>query len=129
LINNLVHSYQIFDNQVQVTTELEKITLGLDQSITCGLLLNEIISNAFKHAYPNKEKIDNKLIIKASQKNDRVQISVADNGIGFKKGMLPEENNSLGLQLIYTLIEQLDGNIQLSEGIGTKYLITFDKQN
>jgi two-component sensor histidine kinase len=69
------------------------------------------------------------LIIKASQKNDRVQISVADNGIGFKKGMLPEENNSLGLQLIYTLIEQLDGNIQLSEGIGTKYLITFDKQN
>jgi two-component sensor histidine kinase len=129
LINNLVHSYQIFDNQVNVKTELEIITLGLDQSISCGLLINDIISNAFKHAFPDKNKSDNELIITASESNNNVQILIADNGIGLKEGMIPEENNSLGIQLIYTLIEQLDGNIQLSGENGTKYLITFEKQN
>jgi two-component sensor histidine kinase/PAS domain-containing protein len=129
LINNLVHSYQIFDNQVNVKTDLKIITLGLDQSITCGLLLNEIISNAFKHAFPDKDKIDNELIITASESNNNVRILVADNGIGLREEMIPEENNSLGMQLIYTLIEQLDGNIQLTGENGTKYLITFEKQN
>lgn len=129
LINNLVHSYQIFDNKVHVKTDLKIITLGLDQSITCGLLLNEIISNAFKHAFPEKDRENNELRITASERDNKVHILVADNGVGLKEGMIPEENNSLGMQLIYTLIEQLDGNIQLSGENGTKYLITFEKQN
>lgn len=127
LTNNLVHSYQIFDTPVQVEKEIEEIELGLDQSIPCGLIINEIISNSLKHAFDGVKKEDKKIKIVATEKAGKISISIEDNGKGLPDGFNPEQSDSLGMQLIFTLIEQLEGNIDMSSDEGTKYLITFEK--
>jgi len=99
--------------------------LNLDQAIPCGLIINELVSNTFKHAYPDGQ--DGILKISIKEKEGRMAIMVADDGIGISEDWDLENSESLGLQLVYTLTEQLDGDIEFSGEKGTKYLITFDR--
>lgn len=129
LTNNLVHSYHIFETPVEIVNEIAEMELGLDQSIPCGLIVNEIISNALKHAFIGRKNENKRIKIAAFEEEQKVIISIEDNGVGLPKNFEPEKSDSLGMQLIYTLIEQLEGNIDMSSEGGTKYLITFEKQN
>lgn len=123
LSNNVFHTFITITKNVNLQLELDNITLNLDQAIPCGLIINELITNAMKYAFvTQKEGI---LKVKLSEKEGKIKISIEDNGIGMPKNFNVEEAESLGLQLVYTLIDQLDGTISLKEEKGTKYLITF----
>jgi PAS domain S-box-containing protein len=125
LSSNLLYSYSLNPEQVDIIMDIDELTLNIDQAIPCGLIINELLSNTFKHAFPNGQKGELKISVK--EKDGRMAILIADNGVGIPKDWKLEDNDSLGVQLVYTLTEQIDGDIEFSGERGTKYLITFDR--
>ncbi|MFN3916516.1 MAG: PAS domain S-box protein [Flavobacteriales bacterium] len=123
LITNLFHTYAINSSNIKLVKDIDNIRVSLDQAIPCGLIVNEIISNALKYAFPNNAK--GEIFLSLKQEHNQIQIRIEDNGIGLPKNFDVENSSSLGLQLVYTLIEQLDGTIKVNSKKGTKYLITF----
>ena len=126
MVQNLVHSYQLYSGKTKLNLNIERIHLVLDQAIPCGLILNELVSNSLKYAYP--EEYGGEIQIEIKEINNRVSIRVEDFGIGLPKGFKIEESESLGLGLVDTLVDQIDGELILKTDSGTKYLIIFDKQ-
>jgi PAS domain S-box-containing protein len=127
LSNNLFHSYQIFDNFIELKLKVDPVNLNLDQAIPCGLIVNELITNALKYAFKNKKA--GEIFIGISEKEKTVSIQIEDNGVGLPEGFNYLKTETLGLQLVATLVEQLDGQLELKSEKGTNYLITFDKLN
>lgn len=125
LTSNIMHSFNNNDNIVELSLELNNVKLNLDQAIPCGLIVNELITNAMKYAYVNIK--NPQLFIKLELKDTMITINIEDNGVGLPKDFDIAESDSLGLQLVTTLIEQLDGSLSIKVENGTKYLITFVK--
>lgn len=126
LVQNLVHSYQVFENKIDLKLEIEPVKLALDQAIPCGLILNELVSNALKYAYPDNKH--GQIVIAVSEVNKTVNIGVEDFGVGLPADFSIETIDSLGLSLVHTLVDQLDGQLTYKTLGGTKFLITFEKQ-
>jgi two-component sensor histidine kinase len=126
LTKNLIHTYGLRVSDIRLDADIESICLGIDQAIPCGLIVNEIISNALKYAFPNKK--DGMITLRLKLEDNEVLLGIGDNGIGLPNGFDYTQAESLGLQLVHTLIEQLDATIKLDNEGGTRYLITFAKQ-
>ncbi len=127
LCRNLVLSYSL-GGKVRLHTELQHIMLDLDKAIPCGLILNELISNALKHAFP--EDKEGGISIGLNENGKQVRITVGDDGQGFPRNFEPGRDWGLGLELVEMLTEQLDGNVVQAHQPGTPgtaYLITFDR--
>lgn len=127
LVQNLVHSYQLYSGKTKLILKIEKINLPLDQAIPCGLILNELVSNSLKHAYSEEE--GGEIVIEIYEKLGKVYIGVQDFGVGLPQGFKIEDSDSLGLGLVDTLVDQLDGELTLKTEGGTNYLIIFGKQD
>jgi PAS domain S-box-containing protein len=123
LTANLVASYRIHD-EVILECELDQIDLILDQAIPCGLLVNELITNALKYAWKSGEK--GTITLKLHETKGCVHLFVGDNGVGLPAKFEDINSDTLGLQLVVTLIEQLDGELTVNSDKGTEYLIKFD---
>jgi len=104
---------------------VEKIMLSIDNSIPVGLIINELITNAIKHAFPYNKQGAISLSLKRA--NNEVFLELKDNGVGFADDVDFKNSHSLGLQLVNTLIEQLEGKLEFETGKekGTRVLITF----
>jgi two-component sensor histidine kinase len=107
--------------------DVAPVELNLDQAIPCGLIVNEIITNALKYAFVGRKK--GLIFIGIEEKDNTILMRIEDNGKGLPKGLNYRKTATLGLQLVVTLVEQLDGKLDLKSEKGTKYLITFDKLN
>ena len=97
--------------------------LGVDSAVPCGLIVNELVTNCFKYAFA-----DGSGEIRISMKrvpDSRLQLSVSDNGVGFPKDLDFRNTESLGMQVVTTLTDQLDGSIVLRNGCGTTFEISF----
>ncbi len=124
LIDNLSSTYKRQDIKIKI--EAEEIHLGIDEAIPCGLILNELVSNSLKYAFPEGEK--GTILIKLFfDKNTRLcNLIVHDNGIGlpprfnFTKGM-----TSFGLLMVNLLSSQLEGTVRLNSANGTEFIIAF----
>jgi len=125
LATKLISSYHIKPIIINLRTELSRINLLLDQAIPCGLLVNELITNAIKYAF--SERSEGEIFIGIKEMNGVVELKIEDNGNGLPINFEILKSNSLGLQLVSTLVEQLDGEINFVNQNGTKYLITFEK--
>jgi PAS domain S-box-containing protein len=126
LAKNLVQSYSRIDCRIELETDFQDISLNLDQAIPSGLIVNELVSNAMKHAFKNRTKGLIKLSV--TEKGGKVTISVSDNGVGLPDNFDPKESDSLGIYLVHALIEQLDAQMEIISRSGTTFLITFEKQ-
>jgi two-component sensor histidine kinase len=111
--------------EIKLEVDMEKIDLVLDQAIPCGLMVNELITNSIKYAFPDKR--DGTIFIGLKDVNNVIHLSIEDNGVGLPEGFDILKSDTLGLQLVATLVEQLDGEITVNNYHGTKYLITFEK--
>lgn len=125
LCSNLISSYHLYSGAVQLHTELEKVELVLDQAIPCGLLVNELITNSLKYAFP--EGRSGEISVQLFDKNGRINLKIGDDGVGMPADYDILNSDTLGLQLVSTLVEQLDGEIKVDNSKGIKYLITFEK--
>jgi PAS domain S-box-containing protein len=124
LLQNLMQSYSKLNQTVKLNVELETIFLNLDLAIPCGLIINEIISNALKYAFVENKEGD-EITIKMKKVGEKLQLVIGDNGVGLPKNIDYKNTESLGLQLVVTLVGQLGGNIELDSTNGTKYTISF----
>ncbi|MES2589847.1 MAG: histidine kinase dimerization/phosphoacceptor domain -containing protein [Bacteroidota bacterium] len=128
LVRNLISSYQFNKHlEIELVENVDLVDLSLDQAIPLGLIINEIITNSMKYAFDNMKK--GKIYLELKEKNNNITIVVGDNGIGLPKDFDINKSDTLGLQLVITLVEQLDGKIKLENKKGIKYFITFEKQN
>ncbi|MBA3663435.1 MAG: PAS domain S-box protein [Bacteroidetes bacterium] len=125
LSNNIIQSYSVSEEKVRLVLNLEKINLNLDSSIPTGLIVNELITNAIKHAFPSNAK--GFIYVNLKSENNTVYLEVKDNGIGFDSNIDFRNSNSLGLQLVSTLIDQIEGDLKFKseKDKGTEVLITF----
>jgi PAS domain S-box-containing protein len=126
LSNNLIQTYGITKNKVSFYPNLDDVTIHIDQAIPCGLIVNELISNSLKYAFEGRERGD--LFLDLQQSGTTITLRVADNGVGLPDGFRYEKTDSLGVQLVYTLTEQLDGTIRVTSKPekGTEFLVTFE---
>lgn len=123
LLSNLVSSYRI-NEEVILETNLEEVDLVLDQAIPCGLLVNELITNALKYAWKQGEK--GTITITLYQVKSIIHLNIFDDGVGLPFNFHEKKVETLGLQLVETLIEQLDGELDVQNENGTKYFIKFE---
>ena len=123
LTKDLFRSYQSQLNRINIRSEVGEIFLEIDQSILCGLIINELISNAIKHAFKGKGK--GEILVQLFQDGEDYQIIVKDDGIGFPKDIDIENTDSLGLQLVTSLTGQMSGKIDIKSNNGTVVKISF----
>jgi len=105
--------------------DLEKF--DIEKAIPCGLIINEILSNAYKYAFP--EKLNGEISIELKKTDNKCIFIISDNGVGMPKHFDANNSNTLGLELIHSLVEQLDGTIKISSKNGTKFHLEFPYTN
>jgi two-component system, sensor histidine kinase LadS len=121
---HLFASYGVRLDAIQLKIDVEAVTLGVDTAVPCGLILNELVTNALKHAFPDGQRGELRVHLYARE-TGRLLLQVSDNGIGFPTDVDFRHTPSLGLQLVCTLTEQLDGTIELESHQGTTVKIAF----
>lgn len=123
LSKNLVHTYSINSKNIKLVLTLDKLFLNLDSSIPCGLIINEIISNSLKYAFPDNR--DGIIFVTLRVDKNQVRIEAGDNGVGIPQEVDIKYAETLGLQLVDTLVEQINGTLVLERHKGTKFIIEF----
>ena len=124
LISFLNRSYNSSQKQVNLRVQAEPLSLYIDMAVPCGLIVNELVSNALKHAFPDGNGGEVAIQLKAEE-NGRVELVVSDNGVGIPEGVDIWNSPSLGLQLVNALVNQLDGDLQFDSSQGTRFTISF----
>ena len=123
LVTGLYHSYCASPGVVKLKLDVEDISLGVDYAIPCGLILNELVSNSLKHAFPRGKEGRILVILRSGNQND-IELVVSDNGVGLPERMDIRKTKSLGLHLVTILAEdQLHGEIKLNRNKGTEFRI------
>jgi PAS domain S-box-containing protein len=126
LARDLFHSYGVDSERIALRFELEPVSLGLNQAIPCGLILNELLTNSLKHAFPNQRR--GEILVKLSwAEGQPVTLTVADDGVGLPAEFDWKESQSLGLRIMNILGRQLDGIIQRKAGGGTVFSLEFPR--
>ncbi|MEH2327470.1 MAG: GAF domain-containing protein [Nostoc sp.] len=124
LAASLLISYQIWPGKIGLETDIDSVILNVDQAIACGLVINELISNALKHAFPNQQA--GTISIALRNVGNSIEMTIRDNGIGLPDNLDWTTTDSLGLSLVYDLvIEQLEGDITIERNHGTVFKIKF----
>ena len=124
LTDHLLRSYGARADNVTLHLDIAPLSLSIETAIPCGLIINELISNAFKHAFPDDQAGEIWIEVQPAD-NQRLSLAVRDDGVGLPSGFDFRRTPSLGLTLVNTLIKQLNGAIELNRGKGTEFAISF----
>lgn len=127
LVMNLSALYHQDDYNVNIVYDLQEVNISLDQAVPSGLIMNELITNSLKYAFINKENDDNQLLISMKESEGTIHLRVKDNGVGLPDNFEIGKTDTLGLQLVVTLSEQLDAALTYKIENGTDFLISFEK--
>jgi two-component sensor histidine kinase/CheY-like chemotaxis protein len=123
---NLFEFYGIKDPAISLHTDIPEIFLGVNSAIPVGLITNELMSNALKHAFPGKNK--GEIFIKVRKKNHNLSMIFRDNGVGIPKDLNWRESKSLGLRMVFSLVEQMKGTIGLDRSRGTEFSMVLEER-
>ncbi len=121
LINRILQSYTY--THITIKRKIEEVYLSIEKSIPIGLMVNELITNAVKHAFPEERK--GNIIITLTKNQNVYEIKVKDDGIGMPKRINFQNPSTLGLKLVTILAEQLDGKVRVYRRKGTSIKCTF----
>jgi PAS domain S-box-containing protein len=124
LAAELLRSYQVSGSHITLKTDIDEVKLTIDRAMPLGLLINELISNTLKHAFPNQKCGEIAISLRATSP-DRCTLAVADNGVGLPEGVHAPSSSSLGMQIIHGLCLQLQGAGAYAHGPGTRFEMTF----
>jgi PAS domain S-box-containing protein len=127
LIKDLFQSYGANKGNLTLKIDVKTILLGIDYAIPCGLIINELVTNSLKHAFPDSREGEIKVVLRSTGEN-MIELTVGDNGIGIPEDMDFKQTKTLGLHLVTLLAEnQLHGNIKLNRSKGTEFIMKFKK--
>ena len=122
LLNNLKTFYANSDKKIELEYTIDAINLELEQALPLALIINEVITNCYKHAFSETNSGKITLIIKLE--NNRIMLSIKDNGKGFNETSIKED--SLGIEIIKGLVEQLNGQFNFINHCGTVFSLSFE---
>jgi PAS domain S-box-containing protein len=123
IVNDLLHSYKISDKDIRIDFEVDKIYLGIDTAIPCGLIVNELVSNSLKYAFYKRK--EGRITIMLKDTDSNAELVVRDDGIGLPSDFDISNLPSLGLQLVDTFTRQLGGKLEIKSKEGTEFKIIF----
>ena len=135
LANHLFQSYRIDPEAVVLKTDVRDVSLDINKAIPCGLIINELVSNSLKYAFPKVKDTEKKEVkkgeidIRLTADDGKVILLVKDNGIGLPPDLDIETADSYGLQLVTTLVAQLNGKIHIKRKPGATFKIKFNRAN
>lgn len=124
LIESLFRSWGTSTDLIKTTLEVEPVFLNVDESVPCGLIVYEILSNCLKHAFPNRRPGRISVVLKR-EPDGQLLLGVHDDGVGLPAGIRFPQSSSLGLQLVSSLAGQLGGTVELERSAGTAFKIFF----
>jgi len=127
LASNVFHAAGVSPSAVSLDLAIEDLVLAVDKAIPCGLVLNELITNALKHGFADGRSGTIRVEL-ARLEDGRLRLAVRDNGIGLPEGVDIWKLDSLGLQLVRTLAEQLDAVLEVDGRAGASFQLTFPVQ-
>jgi two-component sensor histidine kinase len=127
MVADLIHSYDVNSGRITLNTNIENILIDIDFAIPCGLIINELVTNSLKYAFPAGTQGEIKIAFRSIDENENMlELVVSDNGVGIPKDLDFRKTESLGLHLVTTLAEnQLHGEINLNRSKGTEFRIKF----
>ncbi|MCD1296158.1 hypothetical protein CUJ83_14235 [Methanocella sp. CWC-04] len=123
LTMHLLRSYGASGDRIVLNMDVDNVLLGVDTAIPCGLIVNELVSNSLKYAFPDGEK--GSISVGLHNDNGKYILVVGDNGIGLPEDLDLRNTTTLGLQLVNTLVNQLEGEMELERDSGTLFRIMF----
>jgi len=123
LAESLFSFYQVKSDRVHLVIEMEDLSVDLQRAIPVALILNELLSNALKHGFPDGRP--GTIRVRVDSNGQESILYVGDDGVGLRQGRNREASSSLGLQLVHALADQLGGNVALQSPPGTQFTIRF----
>ncbi len=125
LANTLLKSYHASPEKISLTINADSVFLSIDTAVPCGLIINELLSNSLLHAFPGDRTGEIHIQLQQNA-NGEIRLQLTDNGIGIPDDINIKQAESLGLQLIVSLIEeQLQGQLELTRNNGSAFSIRF----
>ena len=118
LVPEILSSYGDIKH-IELNIDIDEVHFSLTKAIPCGLIVNELVTNAYKHAFPDMQEGKVSVSLRLDGENNCILV-VHDDGVGLPENLNPYESNSLGFKLIYGLCEQIDGKIEVTREQGTK---------
>ena len=126
LVWDLFYSYSVEKGTIKPVLEIDDVKLNIETSVPCGLIIVELVSNSLKYAFPDKHKGELKVSLKS--KGNYYVLTISDNGVGIPENVDFKNTDSLGLRLVNSLTDQIDGEIELkTSSHGTEFKITFQE--
>ena len=126
LARTLLYTYNSRRNDIAINIDADEVYLDINSAVPCGLIINEIISNACKHAFVGREK--GTIDIRFSNEDGRFQLYVKDDGIGMPEGTDFSSFNSLGMSLVNALSSQLGAHLEIQTKDGVSYKLSFSEK-
>ena len=123
LIKAISGTYVSRNRNIETKIEAEDILLDIDTAVPIGLIVNELVSNAFKYAFP--DNAEGEIVISLKESDDLIHLSVTDNGVGIPADLDMEKLSSLGLRIVRILTNQLEGDLSIVRNGGTEFRFTF----
>ena len=123
VIKELESIYHKPNGTIEIKFNIEDLTLDIDAAIPCSLIINELVTNAYKYAFPDNRS--GELGISFAKEDDAYILTIKDNGIGLPEDVDYRNSNTLGLQIVNVLCKQLRGTLQMRVDRGTEAVITF----
>jgi PAS domain S-box-containing protein len=123
LLNYLWRSHATAASAVRLTLDLEPVSLTVNTAVPCGLILNELVSNALKHAFRGRN--GGEVTVSLHSAKGGIRLSIRDDGTGLPAGFDWKQTKSLGLRLVQMLAGQLHADVEVSSDRGTEFTITF----
>ena len=127
LVSNLFHSYNTEKKSIKPIFEVENLSLNIDTAVPCGLIISELVSNSLKYAFP--EDVTGEILVSLKFIDNKYVLIVRDNGIGMPADIDLNNLETLGLLLVTSLTEQIDGQITINRNHGTEFIIKFEEIN
>jgi PAS domain S-box-containing protein len=124
LANHLFVSYGVNSSSIELNVEVKDVYMDINTSIPCGLIINELVANSLKHAFLGRKKGKIRIFLQSENKS-QFRLVVSDDGVGLPGSLDVSKNESLGLQLVTMLIEQLHGTLTIDRNHGTSFEIVF----
>ena len=123
LADDLRSSYGLRSKNVKLKIDVNDTLMGVDTAIPCGLIINELVSNSLKHAFPGNRS--GEIVVSFLEADGQYTMVIKDNGVGFPDGVDISHPSSLGLTIVDALVRQLGGTIEIIPSGGSEISITF----
>ncbi len=125
ITTSVFQSSSVDPRKIKLNSNIEKMPIGIQQASPLGLVINELISNSLKYAFPDERK--GEITVNLKKLDKELELTIKDDGVGIPKGFDWKTYSTLGLKLVRTLVEtQLDGSIDMESKNGTKFTIKFN---